>query len=121
MNARCLLQNSFRAGFLTALLVVLGTLAAWASAPTRDRTITGKVTSQADGSSLAGVNIILKGTQTGTSSDASGAFSLSVPEERAVLVFSFIGYTSQEITVGNQSTINVALVESAENLNEVPR
>lgn len=119
MNARCLLQNSFRAGFLTALLVALGTLAAWASAPTRDRTITGKVTSQADGSSLAGVNIILKGTQTGTSSDASGTFSLSVPEDRAVLVFSFIGYTSQEVTVGNQSVINVALAESAENLNEV--
>lgn len=119
MNARCLLQNSFRAGFLTALLVALGTLAAWASAPSRDRTITGKVTSQADGSSLAGVNIILKGTQTGTSTDASGAFSLSVPEDRAVLVFSFIGYVSQEVAIGNQSVINISLVESAENLNEV--
>lgn len=83
------------------------------------RTLSGKVTSGADGSALAGVNVILRGTQTGTSTDAAGNYSISVPNNNAVLVFSFIGYVTQEIPVGNQSVLNVSMAESAENLNEV--
>ncbi len=119
MNPLLLLQKQLRSVLYAFLLITLGTSVALAHAPSLDRTVTGKVLSQADGSSFAGVNIILKGTQTGTSSDASGNFSLSVPGNNSVLVFSFIGYVSQEITVGNQNVINVSLAESAENLNEV--
>ncbi len=106
---------------MAGLMLLLSTMATQAGThpATMARTITGKVTSQADGSALAGVNIILKGTQTGTSSDASGNYSISVPNDNSVLVFSFIGYQSLERSVGNQSVINVALAESAENLNEV--
>ncbi|WP_373330783.1 SusC/RagA family TonB-linked outer membrane protein [Salmonirosea aquatica] len=120
MNAIRLLRRQLSAGFLALLLVMLETSVAGANPllPTA-RTVTGTITSQADGSSLAGVNIVVKGTQTGTSSDASGAFSVSVPDNQAVLVFSFIGYVSQEVPVGNRSVINIALAESAENLNEV--
>ncbi|GHB62701.1 SusC/RagA family TonB-linked outer membrane protein [Persicitalea jodogahamensis] len=113
-----------RAGLATALLLALSvsvTLAGppLATASSTIRTVSGTVTSQADGSTLAGVNIVLKGTQTGTSTDASGSFSLSVPDNGATLVFSFIGYESQEVAVGNRSVINVSLSESSENLQEV--
>ncbi len=107
-----------RKSFATALLLTL-TVSAWATAPPIERPLRGTVTAQADGASLAGVNIVLKGTQIGTSSDATGNFSLSVPDNGATLVFSFIGYESKEIAVGNRSVIDVALTESAENLQEV--
>lgn len=108
-----------RTGFAVALMLALSLPASWASGAQKDRTVTGTVTSQADGSTLAGVNIVLKGTQTGTSSDASGNFSLSVPETGSTLVFSFIGYQSQEVAVGSRSVIDVGLPESAANLQEV--
>ncbi|WP_026350270.1 SusC/RagA family TonB-linked outer membrane protein [Dyadobacter beijingensis] len=84
-----------------------------------DKTIKGKVTSKIDGAALPGVSIIVKGTQVGTSSDAEGAFSINVNEStRPVLVFSYIGHETQEVTVGNESVINVVLAEGAETLNE---
>ncbi|WP_373511410.1 SusC/RagA family TonB-linked outer membrane protein [Persicitalea sp.] len=115
-----------RAGFATALMLALSATVALATAERgpaergpAERTVRGTITSQADGSTLAGVNIVLKGTQTGTSSDASGSYSLSVPDNGATLVFSFIGYESQEVAVGSRSVINIALTESAANLQEV--
>ncbi|MEO6284508.1 MAG: SusC/RagA family TonB-linked outer membrane protein [Dyadobacter sp.] len=88
-------------------------------APRLDKTIKGKITAKTDGSAMPGVNIILKGTQLGTSSDAAGNYSISVSEQgKPVLVFSYIGHESQEITVGNESVINVALVEATETLGE---
>lgn len=84
-----------------------------------DKTVKGKVTSRIDGAALPGVNIIVKGTQIGTSSDAAGNYSISVNEStRPVLVFSYIGHETQEVTVGNQSVIVVVLAEGAETLNE---
>ncbi|TDB61768.1 SusC/RagA family TonB-linked outer membrane protein [Arundinibacter roseus] len=119
MNSKRLLKTQLRSVFALTLLTLLSATVSLVHAAGADRPIKGKITSQADGASLAGVNIVVKGTQTGTSSDASGNFSINVANDKAVLVFSFIGYVSQEITVGNQSTINVSLVESAENLQEV--
>jgi len=85
-----------------------------------DRTITGRITSASDGAGIPGVNVILKGTQIGTTSDASGKYSLAIDEARnPVLVFSFIGFENQEIQVGNESVIHVTLKEGAETLNEV--
>ncbi|ADB40032.1 SusC/RagA family TonB-linked outer membrane protein [Spirosoma linguale] len=84
-----------------------------------ERAISGKVTGD-NGEVLPGVSIQLKGTNRGTTTDATGSFRLTVPDEgSAVLVFSFIGYVSQEITVGNQSIINVTLASDNKALAEV--
>lgn len=84
-----------------------------------DKTIKGKVTSKIDGAALPGVSIIVKGTQVGTSSDATGNYSINVNEAaRPVLVFSYIGHETQEVIVGNESVINVELIEGVETLNE---
>ena len=83
-----------------------------------DVVITGKVT-DTQGQPLPGVNVLLKGSSRGTSADASGTYSLSVPGPLAVLVFSFVGYQRQEITVGNRSTVNVTLQATDNSLSEV--
>jgi len=82
------------------------------------QTITGTV-KDAKGEALIGVNVLLKGTQVGTSTDVNGKFSIKVPGTKTVLVFSYIGYTSTEVTVGNQKTIDVVLTETESTLNEV--
>ena len=82
------------------------------------RTVTGTVTDAADGAPLIGATIMIKGTTSGTIADIDGKFSLAVPDG-SVLLFSFVGYTSQEIEVGNQTQINVALVKSLTQLEEI--
>jgi TonB-linked SusC/RagA family outer membrane protein len=84
-----------------------------------DKKITGKVLDSKDSSPLPGVNVLIKGTGTGTSTDASGNYEINVPNESSALVFSFVGFTSQEITVGNQSVVDVNLVTDAKALTEV--
>src|SRR5450759_2124251 len=81
-------------------------------------TVKGKVTSVAEGP-LPGVNIVLQGTTTGVMTDAGGNYSINVPGPQAVLVFSFISYTTQNVTVGTQSTVYVVLAPSLNELNEV--
>ena len=71
------------------------------------------------GNPLPGVNILVKGTTSGTTTDVNGEYSLEVESDDAILVFSFIGYTTQEIKINNQSNINVVLVEDVQALNEV--
>jgi TonB-dependent starch-binding outer membrane protein SusC len=80
--------------------------------------ITGTVTS-VSGESMPGVNVLLKGTTNGTTTDAEGRFSLAVPQPDAVLVFSFIGYISQEISLNGRSVVDVVLVEDVKTLEEV--
>jgi len=77
------------------------------------------VVSDASGDPLPGVNIVIKGTLQGTLTDPDGNYKITVPGNDAILVFSFIGYNSQEITVGNQSIINVSLNEDLKELDEV--
>jgi len=81
--------------------------------------ITGRVISGTDNSPLPGVSVVVRGTQRGTVTNASGEYSVEVPVNDAVLVFSFIGFRPEEITVGNQRIINVTLTESIEALDEV--
>jgi TonB-linked SusC/RagA family outer membrane protein len=71
------------------------------------------------GAILPGVNIIVKGTSAGTVSDAYGKYALSLPENAATLVFSFIGYASKEVEIGNQTSIDVGLEEDVKQLSEV--
>jgi TonB-linked SusC/RagA family outer membrane protein len=71
------------------------------------------------GEGLPGVSIVLKGTQRGTTTDANGRFRLDVPDASSTLIFSFVGYTSKEVTVGNQRTINVTLESDNKTLSEI--
>ncbi|RYY25299.1 MAG: SusC/RagA family TonB-linked outer membrane protein, partial [Sphingobacteriaceae bacterium] len=80
--------------------------------------ITGKV-KDAQGLSLPGVSVLIKGTTTGTVTDANGGFSIRVPNDNSVLVFSFIGFLSQEVVVKGQTVLNITLLEAAKSLNEV--
>ncbi len=104
MMKRCLL-------LLFSLLLAVGLQA-------QTRTVTGKVTDQSDGTSLPGVSVLVKGTNQGTVTDVNGSFSIEAAATD-VLSFSFIGYESQEVTVGEQTIINVVLPTSIETLQEV--
>lgn len=99
--------------YLTVLLIFT---AAVASA--QSRTVSGKVTSAEDGSGMPGVSIAEKGTSNGVITDANGEYTISVGAN-AVLVFSFVGMTTQEISVGNQTSIPVTLVSDVSQLSEV--
>ncbi|GGB95348.1 SusC/RagA family TonB-linked outer membrane protein [Dyadobacter sediminis] len=83
-----------------------------------DRVIKGKVVDD-KGEGLPGVNVLVTGSQTGTSTDQNGQYTLSVPEGNVVLRFSFIGFVSQDATVGNSSVIDVTLVPDVNSLSEV--
>ncbi|QJW88819.1 TonB-dependent receptor [Spirosoma taeanense] len=87
------------------------------NASAQDRRVAGKVTG-VDGP-IPGANVVLKGTQTGTSTDAEGNYSISVRGANPVLVISSIGAKTQEVTVGNRSTVNVTLEDDATALSEV--
>ncbi|AYB32553.1 SusC/RagA family TonB-linked outer membrane protein [Chryseolinea soli] len=80
--------------------------------------ISGKVSS-ADGEVLPGVNVIIKGTNEGTVTDADGLYTINVPGPDATLVFSFIGFSPEEITVGNQTRLDVTMTPALEALSEI--
>lgn len=84
----------------------------------QSRMVTGQVVTQSGNEGIPGVSVILKGTTRGTVTNIDGQFSLEVPSSESVLVFSFIGYNSQEVQVGNQSTINISLSESEQLMDE---
>ncbi len=84
----------------------------------QSRVLTGTVTSAADGMPIPGVSVQVKQGNVGTATDVDGKYSISV-SENTVLVFSFIGFSSQEFTVGNRSTLDVALAEDVSELSEV--
>ncbi|GAB4050218.1 SusC/RagA family TonB-linked outer membrane protein [Spirosoma litoris] len=122
MKSSSTFQLTLRHTLAIAILVGLCSLQALAKGfPQRNpaKTITGTVTLATNNQPIAGANVLIKGTQAGTVTDQKGNYSISVNSNSAVLVFSFVGHTPQEVTVGNQSVINVALVESSEVLGEV--
>ncbi len=82
-------------------------------------TVSGKITSEEDGEGLPGVNVLIKGTNTGTVTDIEGNYKVEVPGSDAVLVFSSIGYLTQEIEVGNQTVINLTLAPDIKSLAEI--
>ncbi|PZR41354.1 MAG: SusC/RagA family TonB-linked outer membrane protein, partial [Azospira oryzae] len=97
------------------LFLLFVTSIAWA----QDRVVSGKVTSTEDGTAIPGVNVVLKGTTNGTTTDAEGRFSLSVPNGGGSLVFSFIGLTTQEVGIGERTTVDVSLGLDVTQLSEV--
>jgi TonB-linked SusC/RagA family outer membrane protein len=81
--------------------------------------VSGTVTDQTDGSLLPGVNILVKGTTTGTQTDFDGKYSLNVNSFPATLVFSYLGYETKEVQVTSATTVNVAMTQAATGLDEV--
>ena len=81
--------------------------------------VSGRVTTSSDGAALPGVSLIVKGTTTGLTTDSDGRYSITVPDESSVLVFSFIGFVTQEIVVGNRTNIDVTMTDDATQLSEV--
>ncbi len=101
--------------FFSVLALMLGfsiTLAA------QDRTVTGRVTSAEDGSAIPGVNVLVKGTTTGTTTGSDGRYSIAAPAN-ATLVFSFIGLVPVEVAVGNRSVVDVQMASDVKALQEV--
>ncbi|MBP1673858.1 MAG: TonB-dependent receptor, partial [Bacteroidetes bacterium] len=98
---------------LLMLLLVSCTLSAFA----QNKTITGTVKDASD--VVIGASVVVKGTTKGTMTDLDGKYTITVPATAKQLVFSFVGYESQTVTIGNQSKIDVVLKELAQMLDEV--
>jgi iron complex outermembrane receptor protein len=85
----------------------------------QEKTITGKVTDHKDGSPMAGVSVTAKGGSAGTQTKADGTFRISVSPSTTVLIFSFVGHESQEVSINGRSSIDVQLISSTATLGEV--
>ena len=81
--------------------------------------VTGTITDESTGAAMPGVNIQVKGTTTGAISDGNGQFELNAPGGNAILVFSFIGYVTQEVALGGRTVVNMALKSELTGLDEV--
>jgi TonB-linked SusC/RagA family outer membrane protein len=97
------------------LFLVLITSMAWA----QERVVTGRITAKEDGSSLPGVNVVVKGTTNGTVTDADGKYSVSVPSAGGSLVFSFIGLKAEEVVIGDRTVVDVQLGLDVTQLSEI--
>ena len=111
------MNHKYLSYFLYALLVLVLLSLSGSPAVGQTPTLTGTVTDD-QGLALPGASVALKGTTTGTSTDSHGAFALSAGPG-AVLVVSFVGYTSQEVPVGLNTTVSVKMAPDAKQLNEV--
>ncbi|MBX2915078.1 MAG: TonB-dependent receptor [Cyclobacteriaceae bacterium] len=103
-----MIKNLLLLAFVCASVVSFG----------QNRVVTGRVTSADDGQGIPGANILLKGTNTGTTTNADGDFSLTIGND-AILVISYIGYTTQEVVVGSQSRLTVSLQTDITALQEI--
>ncbi|MFA8433188.1 MAG: SusC/RagA family TonB-linked outer membrane protein [Marinifilaceae bacterium] len=103
---------------LRKLLFVLVAVFSFTCLQAQSKVVTGTVTDANDGMGIPGVSVVVKGTTTGTSTNIDGQFTLDV-DATSTLVFSFVGYKTQEVLVGDQTQINITLGINAENLSEV--
>ncbi len=85
----------------------------------QERVISGKVTSAEDGSTLPGVNVVVKGTTNGTVTDGDGQFRINAPATAESLTFSFIGFQTQEVAIANRTVVDVVMASDVRQLNEV--
>ena len=102
---------------LTLLVFLIGTMQAF-TLTAQQITVSGTVTDEA-GTVLPGVNVVVLGTTGGTITDGNGFYSLDVPSSDVTLEFSYIGYITQDIAVGGNTSINVVMVEGTQELDEV--
>ncbi|MCH4824049.1 SusC/RagA family TonB-linked outer membrane protein [Gramella lutea] len=103
---------------LKSMIMVFLTIFQFASLVAQEDSVSGLVTSSADGEPVFGVNVLVKGTNRGTTTDFEGNYQIDV-NQGEILIFSSIGFETQEITYSGQSTLNVTLVEDLESLDEV--
>ena len=103
---------------LRKLLLMLVMVFSFTIINAQEKVVTGLVTDANDGMGIPGVSIVVKGTTIGTTTDIDGKYTLSV-DANATIIYSFVGYRSQEIVVGSQSQINVILSIETENLSEI--
>lgn len=92
------------------------------SSASEDSPVSGTVRATDNGEPLPGVSVVVKGTGRGTTTDASGRYQLSIPEQvagPAILVFSFVGYLAQEVAIGNRPVIDIQLAPDDQTLSEV--
>lgn len=113
-----LLNKAHKQSVIQKITAVLFVFMACTSAMAQ-YTVSGKITSGEDQSPIPGVNILVKGTTNGTISDADGNFSVNANSANDVLVFSFVGFASQEVSINNRTSLDVVLQTDAKQLNEV--
>lgn len=101
------------------LLLLWGIVAASTLSAFAQTTVAGKVTSTEDGNALPGVNVLEKGTVNGTVTDADGRYSIKLSSSNAVLIFSFVGFETQEVLVGDRTLLDVVLATDNKQLEEV--
>lgn len=99
--------------------IVALTLLFTASFTHAQTTIRGTVTDSETGEELPGVNVVVKGTTTGTVTNIEGGYSLSIPADAQTLVFSSVGFTAEEVALGNQTTIDMVMLPDIQSLSEV--
>lgn len=116
MKQRSKTKNSLPAGRMTLLGILLMLLPLTAFG--QQLTVKGTVR-DASGEPLPGVNIIVEGTTAGTVVAADGSYSIQVPSSSSVLVYSFIGYNTEKVQVKGQPEVNVTMIQTIENLEEV--
>ncbi|MFN7279528.1 MAG: SusC/RagA family TonB-linked outer membrane protein [bacterium] len=116
----CMLACGLLAGFIGTSVTSLRAESADTRAPEHlERILRGRITDAATGAGLSGASITLKGASTSVLTDATGNFSLTIPDDRAVIVVSFVGYSSQDITVGNRASVDVRLQSASSDLTQV--
>ncbi|WP_421920117.1 SusC/RagA family TonB-linked outer membrane protein [Marinifilum sp.] len=103
---------------LRKLLLMLVTVFSFSVLQAQEKVVSGAVTDANDGMGIPGVSVVVKGTTVGTTTDIDGKYTLTI-DVNSTLVFSFVGYKTQEILIGEQSQINVILGVETENLSEV--
>lgn len=108
-----------RASLIPLCLIMLAiTSLSVRAAAVLDRPVNGTVKDE-KGDALPGVSVVLKGTTRGTTTDADGSYRLDVPESNATLIFSFVGYLSQEVAVGTRNKVDIQLAVGDRSLDEV--
>lgn len=113
------MRNALDLKFCCLLALLLCVPFVVSALPPEGITIKGRVIDEAMKEAVPGANVLVKGTKTGAITDVDGNYSIVVPDKKSVLVFSFMGYITQEIVVGNQKVINVNLRDDSQSLDEV--
>jgi TonB-linked SusC/RagA family outer membrane protein len=87
--------------------------------PIQQRVITGQITAEDASNGLPGVSVVVKGTTTGTVSDAGGRYSIGIPSDNATLIFSYLGYETQEVKIDSRSVVDIVMAADITSLDEV--
>lgn len=109
-----MLKNYFKLNKLLIIVLMLASVPGFSQI-----TVTGKVVTFQEDEALPGVNVVVKGTSEGTVTDLNGNYTIQAPSSSSTLVFSYVGYVTEEVQVGNRTVINVQLMPDVEQLSEI--